>query len=29
LPPQKASEIKAGALHNCDSCGRFIYSKKN
>ena len=28
LPPQRSSEIRAGDLHNCDSCGRFVYSKK-
>jgi len=29
LPPQKASEVRSGEPHRCDSCGRFLYSKKN
>ena len=29
LPLQMASEIRSGELHNCQSCGRFVYSKKN
>ena len=29
LPPQKASEVRSGELHRCDSCGRFLYSNKN
>ena len=29
LPLQMASEIRAGDLHNCQSCGRFVYHKKN
>ena len=29
LPLQMVSEIRAGDLHNCQSCGRFIYYKKN
>ena len=28
LPIQRSSEIRAGDLHNCDSCGRFVYYKK-
>ena len=28
LPIQKSSEIRAGELHNCDGCRRFVYSKK-
>ena len=29
LPLQMVSEIRAGDLHNCQSCGRFVYNKKN
>ena len=29
LPPQKASEVRSGEPHRCDSCGRFLYSNKN
>jgi len=29
LPLQMVSEIRAGDLHNCQSCGRFVYHKKN
>lgn len=29
LPPQKASEVRSGEPHRCDSCGRFLYSIKN
>ena len=29
LPLQMVSEIRAGDLHNCQSCGRFVYDKKN
>jgi len=29
LTIQLASEIRAGDIHRCDSCGRFVYSKKN
>ena len=29
LPLQMVSEIRSGELHNCQSCGRFVYSKKN
>ena len=29
LPLQMASEIRSGDLHNCQSCGRFVYNKKN
>ena len=29
LPLQMVSEIKSGDLHNCQSCGRFVYNKKN
>ena len=29
LTLQLASEIRAGDIHRCDSCGRFVYSKKN
>jgi hypothetical protein len=29
LPLQMVSEIRAGELHNCQSCGRFVYNKKN
>ena len=29
LPPQKASEVRSGEPHRCDSCGRFLYSTKN
>ena len=28
LTLQLASEIRAGDMHRCDSCGRFVYSKK-
>ena len=28
LTLQLASEIRAGAIYRCDSCGRFVYSKK-
>ena len=28
LTLQLASEIRAGNMHRCDSCGRFVYSKK-
>ena len=28
LTLQLASEIRAGDVHRCDSCGRFVYSKK-
>jgi hypothetical protein len=28
LPLQMVSEIRSGDIHNCDSCGRFVYSKK-
>jgi len=28
LTLQLASEIRAGDIHRCDSCGRFVYSKK-
>ena len=28
LTLQLASEIRAGETHRCDSCGRFVYSKK-
>ena len=29
LPLQMVSEIRSGDLHNCQSCGRFVYNKKN
>ena len=29
LPLQMVSEIRAGDIHNCQSCGRFVYNKKN
>ena len=29
LPLQMVSEIRSGDLHNCQSCGRFVYKKKN
>ena len=29
LPLQMVSEIRAGDVHNCQSCGRFVYNKKN
>ena len=29
LPLQMVSEIRSGELHNCQSCGRFVYNKKN
>jgi predicted nucleic acid-binding Zn-ribbon protein len=29
LPLQMVSEIRAGDLHNCQSCGRFVYYNKN
>ena len=29
LPLQMVSEIRSGDLHNCQSCGRFVYHKKN
>ena len=29
LPLQMVSEIRSGDLHNCQSCGRFVYDKKN
>ena len=29
LPLQMVSEIRVGDLHNCQSCGRFVYNKKN
>ena len=29
LPLQMVSEIRAGDLHNCQSCGRFVYNNKN
>ena len=29
LPLQMVSEIRAGDLHNCQSCGRFVYNEKN
>ena len=29
LPLQMVSEIRAGDLHNCQNCGRFVYHKKN
>ena len=29
LPLQMVSEIRAGDLHNCQNCGRFVYNKKN
>jgi len=29
LPLQMVSEIRSGELHNCQSCGRFVYSEKN
>ena len=29
LPPQRASEVRSGEPHRCDSCGRFLYSNKN
>ena len=29
LPLQMASEIRSGDLHNCQSCGRFVYYRKN
>ena len=29
LTLQMVSEIRAGDLHNCQSCGRFVYNKKN
>ena len=29
LPEQMVSEIRAGDLHNCQSCGRVVYNKKN
>ena len=28
LPLQIVSEIRAGDLHNCQSCGRFVYNKE-
>jgi len=29
LPLQMVSEIRSGDIHNCQSCGRFVYNKKN
>ena len=29
LPLQMVSEIRSGDLHNCQSCGRFVYNNKN
>tara|TARA_Y100001958_G_C21207213_1_gene533209 strand:+ start:981 stop:1679 length:699 start_codon:yes stop_codon:yes gene_type:complete len=29
LPLQMVSEIRSGDLHNCQSCGRFVYNEKN
>ena len=29
LPLQMVSEIRAGDLHNCQSCGRFVHNKEN
>ena len=29
LPLQMVSEIRSGDLHNCQSCGRFVYNRKN
>ena len=29
LPLQMVSEIRSVDLHNCQSCGRFVYNKKN